>query len=153
MARRPPQRTGSSQRGPRSTERLPDRHDAKRTWSGPPYQRSQGRWSGAFDGAKHHVGTFDTPRAWGEACDRLINDLRNARRNAASRAEATDLEGLTIAQFVGEPGAGWPWRYHRNGKRKQPGTFRHHEQCIQAFLERFGDRQLKGGVSRTEARD
>jgi integrase len=155
MARVPPRRPAQPARGPRRTERLPDRHDAQRTWSGPPYQRSKGRWSGAidFDGAKHHVGTFDTPRAWGEARDRLIDELRAARRNAASPTTATMFDGVTIAQFVGADGTNWPWRYRRNGRRSQPGTFKHHEQCIRPFVAEFGDRLLKGGVSRSEARD
>jgi integrase len=156
MARVPPRRQGAaSSRGPRQTERLPDRHDARRTWRGPPYQRSKGRWSGAVDfgGVEHHVGTFDSPRAWGEARDRVIAELRDARRHAYTRGQATELEGVTIAQFVGPDCEGWPWRFKKNGRRKKRSTFEHHEQCIRPFVARFGTRLLKGGVSRSEARD
>jgi integrase len=150
MPRRPP-RANTDQRGPRVTERLPDRSDARRTWTGPPVQRTPGRWSGAIDfaGHKHHVGTFDTPRQWGQARDRLIHRLRE--EGAAQRRKRSELDGITILGFVGEPGEGWPYEFRRNGKRSAPSTFEHHEQAIRAFLRQFGSRRLREGVSRLEA--
>lgn len=157
MARRPPQRALKDARGPRSTDRLPKVSDARRTWSGPPYQRTPGRWSGAidFDAAKHHVGTYDTPYAWGIARDRLLIELRtrrdNGRTTTSADPNATELAGVTIAAFVGPAGEGWPWDFTRNGRRSVPGTFAHHEQCIRPLVAAFGDRLLKGGITRREA--
>lgn len=159
MPRIPPQvqrqdgskRKAAKERGPRETNRLPDRPDARRTWSGPPYRRSEQRWSGAvdFDGAKHHVGTFDTPRQWGDARDLLLATLDETRRQR--RRRSTPLDGVTIAQFVGPAGQQWPWNFLRNGNRKTDSTMRHHEQCIRSLLDRFGDRRIKDDVSREEA--
>jgi integrase len=152
MARQPPKRAASPKRGPRTTDALPDRSDARKMWSGAPYQRSPGRWSGSVDFGrkKHTVPTADTPREWGRARDELLATLKAGRRPAGS----TFLDGVTIAQFVGAPGADWPWtfpRLHKRARRSQPQTFRHHEQCIRAFVAEFGDRPIKGGVSRQEA--
>lgn len=151
MPRKPPVRKLDI-RGQIPTKRLPDNPDPGIRWDGPPYERSKGRWSGTVDfgGTKHHVGTFDTPRQWGEARDAKLVALRAARD--APSTPSTPLEGLTIAQFVGEPGERWPWDFNPNGRRRRPQTMRHHEQCIKPLLRAFGDRLLKGGLSVSEAR-
>jgi hypothetical protein len=152
MARRPPQRpTAADTRGPRETKKLPDRPDAKCTWSGPPYERSPQRWSGTIDfaGKKHNVGTFNTPRAWGIARDALIVELcKNADAPAAVKRDRP-LEGLTIAGFI--ESHNWPYAFKRKNKRSQPSTFEHHEQCIRPFVARFGNRSISDGVSFFEA--
>jgi integrase len=151
MARRPPQRSKAADtRGPRETKKLPDRPDAKRTWSGPPYDRSPRRWSGTIDfgGKKHNVGTFDTPREWGITRDALIVELREAP--VVSRGERTELEGLTVSQFVAR--CGWPEKFERAGKRKVQSTSDQLRQQSRPFIARFGDRPIKGGITRHEAR-
>lgn len=151
MPRKPP-RQASKGRGPRATKDLPERSDARVTWGGaPPQQRTKGRWSGSvsFEGKKRHVGTFDTPRQWGQARDALLKTLKEQRRQR--RAPGTPLEGATVAQFVGPPGKKWPWDFKRNGRRKVVGTMNHHEQCIRAFLASFGERLIKGGIDPEEA--
>lgn len=151
MPRRPPQPKKDA-RGPRPTDKLPDRSDARRTWSGPPYQRSPGRWSGAVDfrGDKHHVGTYDTPYAWGVARDKRLLALRQQR--SITGEDPGELDGVTIREFVGPDGVGWPWDFKGlRGRRRAHTTFAHHEQCIRAFVAEFGDRPLKGGIKRAEA--
>lgn len=150
MARRPPRHT-DDRRGPRRTADLPDTNRARRTWTGPPYQRTPGRWSGTVDfgGRKHHVGTFDTPRAWGRARDELLLDLQLRQRDRG--APTSELGGMTVREFVGEPGSGWPWGFDNQGRRVTKSTFEHHEQCIRALVRDFGDRPLIGGITRTEA--
>jgi hypothetical protein len=152
MARRPPQRPKAADtRGPRETKKLPDRPDAKRTWSGPPYERSPRRWSGTIDfgGRKHNVGTFDTPRAWGIARDALIVELRTNANSPAAVKRDRPLEGLTIAGFIER--YDWPYDFKRKHKRSQPSTFAHHAQCIRAFVRVFGDRPIVDGVDLFEA--
>jgi hypothetical protein len=151
MARRPPQRPQPADtRGPRETKKLPDRPDAKRTWTGPPYERSPKRWSGTIDfgGKKHNVGTFDTPREWGEKRDELIVELRNG----GGRTETTPdlpLQGLTVKGFIER--YDWPYAFKRKNKRSQPSTFDHHAQCIRPFVAAFGDRLIYDGVGLFEA--
>src|SRR4051794_37604025 len=127
MARVPPRR-GEAAAGGRRTGALPDRSDARRTWKGPPYQRTPGRWSGAIDfaGAKQHVGTFDTPHQWGLARDALLVRLRDQR--AARARKRSELDGVSVAGFVGAPGECWPWDFTKKGRRAAPTTFAHHEQ-------------------------
>lgn len=151
MARVPPHGTRGMQSGPLATKHLPNTPNARSTWKGPPYQRSKGRWSGNVDhgGTKHSVGTFDTPRLWGEARDAKLVALRAA--GVAARVPSTPLEGVTIAQFVGHDGEGWPWEFNPQGKRRQPHTMRHHEQCIRPAVNRFGNLPIKGGLSIEEA--
>lgn len=156
MSRTPPRHsTRGSERGPVQTKHLPDRSDAKRTWTGSPADRSAGRWSGTLDfgGRKYHVGTFDTPRQWGEARDKLLVELREqAMKGGSRRPSATELDGVTIAEFVSPAGRyHWPWRFTRKGLRSQPGTFEHHAQCIRPFVAHFGDRRIKDGITRFEA--
>lgn len=162
MSRIPPRRPPAEDpRGPRETKRLPDRPDARRTWTGPPRDRSPRRWSGTIDfgGRKHNVGTFDTPRQWGEARDALIVRLREERDAAASGRPIpgrSELDGVTIADFVDRDGTyQWPWEFTGKGARKRTveGTFDHHAQCIRALRQKYGDRPLKDGISRKEARD
>jgi hypothetical protein len=152
MPRRPPIKPAAKKTsGPRDTRSLPDDSDARRTWSGPPHQRSPGRWSGAveFGGAKHWVGTESTPARWGQARDRKLAELRDERAKRA--LPGTALAVWTIAQFVGPPGEGWPWDFQKNGRRRERSTFEHHEQCIRPLVAAFGDLPLKGGLERFEA--
>jgi len=151
MPRKPPVRNRRN-RGPLATKDLPDHGNARVTWNGaPPQQRTKGRWSGSvsFDGKKHHVGTFDTPRQWGVARDKLIDQLKKERAERAN--PSSELANVTVAEFVGAPGEGWPWSFDKNGRRRAPSTFEHHEQCIRPFVARYGDRLLKGGIARMEA--
>ncbi|MGZ4287999.1 MAG: site-specific integrase [Solirubrobacteraceae bacterium] len=143
MARRPPSKI-AARRGPTPTNRLPERSDASRTWTGPPYERSPRRWSGNVDfaGHKHSVGTFDTPRAWGYSRDELLIALRDAaRQGQAPRVRTSPLDGVTVREFVGEGGEKWPWNYRR-GRRRAASTFAHHDQMIRALVARFGDSPL-----------
>ena len=155
MARTPPQKRNTPKRGtgrgPIATKHLPGKPDEKRTWSGPPYERSPQRWSGTIDygGAKQNVGTFDTPRKWGEARDALLVKLRLEQGKAVEVKPKRRLEGLTINQFIEQ--YEWPYGFKRKGKRSQPSTFDHHAQCIRAFKAKFGERLIKDGIDSHDA--
>jgi hypothetical protein len=150
MPRRPPQKNRAAHGGPVPTNKLPNNPDARKTWTCDPKQRS-GRWSGSTQhgGAKHHVGTFDTPRAWSEARDALLVALR-AGAGPTRSVPATALDGVSIAEFVGADGEKWPWDFNPQGVRRQPQTMRHHEQCVRPLLRDFGDRPIKGGIGAEE---
>lgn len=120
--------------------------------------RSPGRWSGQFDylGRKHNPGTHDTPYDWGIARDNMKAELRKQREAEGPMPEGrTELDGMRIAEFVASAGNrdGWPWGYKgTRGQRAKISTFEHHQDQIKPFVEQFGRRHIKGGVSRREAR-
>jgi hypothetical protein len=133
----------------RQDRELPDKRHvppSQRWWKGAPYERSPGRWSGTFDykGQKRNPGTHDTPRQWQLARQRLTAELDGADNGSSACS-------ITIAEFVGPSGEGWPWNYPTERRRKDR-TFRHLEQQIRHFVREHGHRPLMGGFSRPEAR-
>lgn len=153
MPRKPPAPATSDAKPAIGSRRLPRAKDATKTWTGAPIRRGK-RWSGQLDrhGVKHYVGTFDTPDAWEKAAAELIARLDNERVvRECDPARDSELFGVTVAEFVGAPGEGWPWDYTRNGKRKSRSTFEQLEDQAKAFVERFGDRPILHALSRIEA--
>ncbi|MGK2937188.1 MAG: tyrosine-type recombinase/integrase [Solirubrobacteraceae bacterium] len=153
MPRKPPAPKTSDAKPTIGSRRLPRAKDATKTWSGPPTQRGK-RWSGQLDkhGAKHHVGTFDTPDAWEKAAAELIARLDNEKLvRECDPARDSEMFGMTVAEFVGAPGEGWPWDHTRNGKRKSRSTFEQLEDQAKSFVEQFGDRPILHALSAMEA--
>jgi hypothetical protein len=51
------------------------------------------------------------------ARDQLVAQLADER--AALDARETELDGMTIAEFVGAPGEKWPWIFTKNEVRRR----------------------------------
>ena len=162
MPRTPPKRTGLravKTIDPRITDDLPQHGDARKTWDGPPSQRSSnGRWSGQLNwaGQKFTVGTYDTPHQWGVARDALKLRLRDQKPADHQAEQRTPFDGTRIAEFVCPRGShdGWPYGFYgRGGRRRRHSTFEHHAGQIQSLRDSYGDRMLKGGLGRGEAHD
>lgn len=106
-----------------------------------PYKRN-GKWVGGIDvaGKRHWVGTFPSKAEWEDAAARLRVDLQRE----ADFSEDT----MTVADFVER---GWP-RTHPTAKRKKESSTELLEANIRKVVRDFGDRRLRGGIKRTEAR-
>lgn len=106
-----------------------------------PYKRG-GKWVGGIDvsGKRHWVGTFATKAEWEDAAAQLRVELQR-------KAEFSE-ETMTIAEFVG---LGWP-RTHPTSKRRKESSSERLELSIRRLVKDFGDRRLRGGITRTEAR-
>lgn len=113
----------------------------------PPYLRN-GKWGAKinFRGKQYWVGSFDTAQEWKDAEARL--------RASLLEAEERSLDGpgdtMLIGEFAGESRDQWPWT-HADGRREE--TLQNHAYMLRGFLARYGDRLLRGGVSRREGRD
>lgn len=119
---------------------------ARKNANPPPYLRN-GKWGAKinFRGKQFWVGSFDTAGEWKEAAARLT-ELLEAEEKAAHSPGKTML----IGEFAGESPDKWPWT-HPDRRREE--TLQNHAYMLRRFLQLYGGRPLRGGVSRREARD
>jgi integrase len=120
---------------------------ARKNSNPPPYRRT-GKWVGKinFHGAQIWVGTFDTPEEWKAAAAKKLIQLHEAEQ----RGLDGEGETMRINEFAGADSDKWPFT-HSEGRR--PETLQNHVYMIGDFLQKYGDRNLRGGVSRRESRE
>jgi len=120
---------------------------ARKNANPPPYLRN-GKWGAKinFRGKQYWVGSFDTVQEWKDAEARLRASLLAAEERSIDGPGETML----IGEFAGDDPDQWP-RTHADGRREV--TLQNHVYMLRRFLELYGDRPLRGGVTRREARD
>ncbi|HEX5559472.1 MAG TPA: tyrosine-type recombinase/integrase [Gaiellales bacterium] len=120
---------------------------ARKNVNPPPYLRN-GKWGAKinFRGKQYWVGSFDTVQEWKDAEARLRASLLAAEERAIDRPGDT----MPINEYAGDAPDKWP-RSHPDGRREV--TLQNHIYMLGRFLEVYGDRLLRGGVRRREARD
>jgi integrase len=79
---------------------------------------------------------------------------RNLEREAIlhykrqAKGKGTPARGLTVREYVDE----WLEVHHGEGTRRPSlNTLKHNQWAMRAFLDRFGDRAIDGGIQRREA--